>query len=426
LATGWRPLPVWADTDAREERSEDMPITVTRDCPELAPFDEEMVAFMQARDVPGGALAVSRGGKLVLARGYGWADRDTRQPVAPTSLFRIASVSKPITAVAVLGLIERSEGNVSLDTPALPLLGLEGALRPPALPDPRLETVTLRQVLRHTAGWDRKASFDPMFRPLRIAQDLGTTPPAGPDDVVRYMLTRFLDHDPGAQYAYSNFGYCLLGRIIEGLSGQTYEEHVAEHLLAPLGITDMRIGHSLAEGRAPLEVRYHDPGVGRNVMTPQEDDTAPAPYGTFHLEAMDAHGGWIASAPDLVRFACALDDPQHCPILGPGAIADMFARPEGSAGFGDDGKPKAAYYGCGWLVRPKGGSKANHWHNGSLPGTSSLLVRRHDGLNWAVLFNQRKDPSGLSYGDIDPALHRAANRVQGWPEDDLFPTLFGP
>jgi len=71
-------------------------------------------------------------------------------------------------------------------------------------------------------------------------------------------------------------------------------------------------------------------------------------------------------------------------------------------------------------VRPTGDGKANHWHNGSLPGTSTLLVRRHDGLNWAALFNQRTDPSGLSYGDIDPALHRAADVVKEWPEWDLF------
>ncbi len=181
-------------------------------------------------------------------------------------------------------------------------------------------------------------------------------------------------------------------------------------------------------------------------MTPEEGDEVPAPYGTFHLEAMDAHGGWIASAPDLVRFACAFDDPESCPLLSPESIATMFARPEGEAGYEPDGTPKAAYYGCGWLVRPVGNEgrpstglrtasgraratlsppkgRANHWHNGMIAGTCSLLVRRHDGLNWAVLFNQSSDPSGLSYWDIDLALHRAADAMQEWPADDLFDSV---
>jgi N-acyl-D-amino-acid deacylase len=126
------------------------------------------------------------------------------------------------------------------------------------------------------------------------------------------------------------------------------------------------------------------------------------------------------ASADLVRFVCAFDDPSHCPILQPASVAAMFARPQGSSGYDENGKPRDAYYACGWLVRPTGDGKENHWHTGSLPGTFTLLVRRHDGLNWAALFNQRTDASGLSYDDIDPALHRAADRVKAWPEYNLF------
>ena len=396
----------------------DMPIAVTRDWPGLKPFDDVVTAFMRARSIPGGALAVSRNGKLVLARGYGWADRESGEPVSPHSLFRIASVSKPITAVAVLQLIERSGGRVTLDTPAFALLGYPR--RPGEGADPRLARVTIRDLLQHTAGWDAAKSFDPMFRPIEIARAVGVRSPAGPEAIIRYMLGHPLDHDPGSTYAYSNFGYCVLGRVIERLSGEGYEQYVKDAVLAPLGIRDMRLGRSLLRHRAPGEVRYYDAGVSENVMTPEEGDSVPTPYGGFHVEAMDAHGGWIASAADVVRFACAFDDPHHSPLLRPETIATMFARPNGQPGYEPDGRPKAAYYACGWMVRPTSDGRANHWHTGRVAGASSLLVRRHDGLNWAVLFNQSSDPSGLSYDDIDPALHRAADAVKSWPDGDLF------
>jgi N-acyl-D-amino-acid deacylase len=131
----------------------------------------------------------------------------------------------------------------------------------------------------------------------------------------------------------------------------------------------------------------------------------------------------VASAPDLVRFAAALDVPARCPVLSAREIATMFARPAGAAGLDKDGKPKDAYYACGWLVRPVGRTgRANTWHNGSLDGTATLLVRRHDGLDWAVLFNTRHDPAGGSLTDkIDGALHGAADAVRSWPDWNLFP-----
>jgi N-acyl-D-amino-acid deacylase len=74
------------------------------------------------------------------------------------------------------------------------------------------------------------------------------------------------------------------------------------------------------------------------------------------------------------------------------------------------------YYGCGWMIRPMGGEgKINVWHTGGLPGTSTLMVRRHDGLVWVALFNER-----LRDEKLDPALHRAADSVKQWPKTDLF------
>jgi hypothetical protein len=132
---------------------------------------------------------------------------------------------------------------------------------------------------------------------------------------------------------------------------------------------------------------------------------------------MDSHGGWIASAIDLARFAVNVDR-----LFTPALAGEMYARPSAPVGDEPDGKPSAVYYGFGWEVRPIGTAGAsNRWHAGSLPGTFTLLVRRFDGLTWVVLFNQRSEGNTPSDTDIDPALHRAADAVKVWPAGDLFP-----
>jgi len=381
----------------------------------FAAFDREMEQFMAPRKVPGGALAVVKDRRLVYARGYGWADREAQEPVRAGSLFRIASVSKPITAVAALQLVE--QGRLGLDQTALDLLPIEPFLPAGQTPDARLRRITVRHLLQHTGGWDRYQSLDPMFRAVEIAKALDVPRPAKPRDVIRYILGRRLDFEPGTRYAYSNFGYCVLGRIIERVSGLTYEQQVRAQVLAPIGIQDMRIGASLASGRAPGEVRYYTAKgeSGPNVF-PDPPKKVPAPYGTFHLEAMDAHGGWLASAVDLARFAAALDDPTHNPLLKPDTFATMYAPPPPPPWRTADGKLQDHYYGCGWLVRPVGKEgRANYWHGGSLPGTFGWLVRRWDGVSWVVLFNQRSEQSKLPDEAIDAALHRAADAVKEWP-----------
>jgi N-acyl-D-amino-acid deacylase len=375
-------------------------------------FDAEMQAFMEPRRIPGGALAVVKNGRLVYAKGYGLADREDHSLVGNESLFRIASISKPITAVAVLQLVE--SGRLSLDSCPFEMLGFDLG----KAADARLEKITISHLLHHTGGWDRGKAFDPMFRPLQIAKALDVPPPAKADAVIRYMFDQKLQSDPGSAYAYSNFGYCILGRVIEKVTGEPYEKFVREKVLAKAGIQEMRIGATLRSGRAPNEVSYYtaSESKGQNVFD-EAGPKVPSVYGGFHLEAMDAHGGWIASATDLVRFAAALDDPAHSPVLRPESFQMLYAPPAPPVSRESNGSLAARYYGCGWDVRPVGPEgHANYWHTGSLPGTATLLVRRHDGLSWAVCFNQRSEDDKLPDSAIDPALHRAANRVKSWPE----------
>jgi len=413
--------PVWAQSAPATQPEARIPVSGARN-PDLAPLDDLMISVVQKHNVPGAALAVTRDGRLVYARGFGYADLSTRRPVQPNSLFRIASVSKPITATAVLQLVEKNK--LRLDDRVFDILKLQPHLAAGAKVDERLGQITVLQLLHHTGGWDIGKSGDPMFMSVQIARELHVAPPAGTEQIIRYMMGRPLDFDPGTRYSYSNFGYCLLGRIIETAGGQPYERYVREHVLATAGIRDMRIGKTLPAFALSGEVRYYDSRkhTGPCVFKKDLGRTVPAPYGASYLEAMDSHGGWVASAVDLVRFAGEFDRPERCRLLGAKGIRTMFARPAGPARYDAGGKPRSLYYACGWNVRPVGSEgKVTAWHNGALGGTSSLLLRRHDGMDWAVLFNTDSGSDGilLCY-TIDTLLHQAVDTVKVWPKEDLF------
>jgi N-acyl-D-amino-acid deacylase len=367
--------------------------------PRLAPIDALFTSFIRSKKAPGAAVAIAKGNRLLYARGFGVADPEHGEPVQPDSLFRIASVSKPLTSAAIMKLVDA--GKLRLEDHPFELLGVH----PPEgkTADPRLASITVRDLLTHAGGFDRGKSGDPMFMSRQIASELRIASPPGPADIVRWMAGRPLDFAPGTKSAYSNFGYCVLGRVVEHASGKGYERYVQDEILKPLGIARMRIGATLASGRMPGEVSYVTTERSGPSVFDATPGTKPNPYGPWCLESMDSHGGWIASAPDLVRFAVAVGEPGR--VLKADSLHALWARPS----YED---PKAAaYYAFGWMVRPVG-SGMNTWHNGSLPGTSTLLVRRHDGFVWAVLFNSREgDPAG----QIDGLMHRAVDEVKEWP-----------
>ena len=403
----------------------DVPVTGTA-VPGMEAFDTGIPALMRQYGIPGGAVAVVRDGRLVYARGFGHADVEAKETVQPDALFRIASVSKPITAVAVLHLVERRQ----LELTAL-AFALLSQLKPNAggAQDARIAQIRVLDLLEHAGGWDRDSTrYDPMFDPKNIAAAMGTTPPADAETIVRYMLGRPLDFDPGSRHVYSNFGYAVLGRIIEHASAQKYADYVAGSILAPMGIQRMRQGRSLLAQRAPGEVKYYAPGA-TTVNTPLVESVfpgqgaVPAAYGGFYLEAMDAHGAWIASTVDLLRFLTAVDGlPSRPDFLSVGSIVEMTRRPPVP-----DWQSSNYWYGMGWLVRPvpaspttSSGADANWWHDGSLPGTTTLLVRAYNGIAWAALFNARTD-NGAFASALDSGLWDAVGKVTAWPAHDLFP-----
>ncbi|MEQ8787719.1 MAG: serine hydrolase domain-containing protein [Pirellulaceae bacterium] len=393
----------------------------------MAPLDKLMKEFVRANATPGAALAVTRGGKLVYARGFGHADVERDEAVQPDSLFRIASVSKPLTAVAVMRLVE--QGRLSLDDRVVERLPRIPHRGDGAKPDNRWRRITIRHCLQHTGGWDREASYDPAFRPWVIAGSLGVRPPVRPEHLVRYMMGQPLDFHPGRRYAYSNLGYLVLGRILESAVERDYEDYLQRELLQPIGVTRMQLGRALAEHRAAGEVRYYDRErrTGPCLFPPRLGDPVPVQYGAQNFDGFEAHGGWIASAVDLVRFASAVDGQFGKALLRRKSRKAMWARPEGSPGQDAEGAPLPVYYGCGWLVRSLPEKRRiNTWHTGSIDGSEALLVRRWDGLNWAVLFNTRGNPEGERLSRlIDPLLHQAVDQVERWPHDDQFEKYLG-
>ncbi len=211
-------------------------------------------------------------------------------------------------------------------------------------------------MLEHKGGWDRDASFDPMFRTKQIEQELQLSHPATPLNVVQYMLTKPLQFTPGEKSVYSNFGYCVLGRVLEKVLKKPYGDCIQQSVCKPLGIKDVKLGHGSAARRDPREVWY------------------PVAEGAFSLDVMDAHGGLIASAPALCRF---LD----------------------------------AYWISGDPRLP--GQRGDWAFFGSLPGTTALVRQREDGFNVAVLFNGRREKYANEDNDsLKQAIDRAIDKAR--------------
>lgn len=332
-------------------------------------IDETIYRLMADEGVPGCAFALSRKGRLIFSKGYGWADIESGVEVDARSLFRIASLSKPITSVAVLKLMEA--GQFTLDDPAFGPQGILPSISP--VLDPRAASISIRHLLEHSGGWDRGESFDPLWQQSRIARETGSRRPLNSQAIIEYMLTRHnLDYEPGSRQSYSNLGYCILGRIIEQCSGTSYEKFVQDRVMQPLGIETMRIGGDGLADRYPEEVVYYRHRGGSKYDT----------KGTYEwgISAHDANGGWIASAPDLVRFINSLDPHFHgnSPLsLSPASIALMLQAPDSS-------NDQVIAYAKGWEVEGP-----YFWHIGKMPGSYGILAHFPDGISYAFLCNSR-------------------------------------
>ncbi len=380
-------------------------------------MNSEIYSLIQKYGLPGGVLAMMRDGRLVMAKGYGWANREEHRRARPETLFRIASVSKTITAVAVLKLMQ--DGRVGLDDKVLEILPDYAPPEDPGI-DPRIRDITVRHLLHHIGGWNPEKAGDPQFMTREIAEDMGLPSPASPQTVIRYWMRQPLQSTPGAEYHYSNFGYNVLGRIIEKVTGQTYQDYANSTILMPLGVRRMQIGQSLREQRAKDEAAYYDQ-YGASLV----DSVFPVlgkvhqAYGGWSHPALDAHGGWIASVVDLLRFVRGVEGSGGQPgILTDETIQLMEEDPK---------LPRSnpnSYYGLGWNIKTDGTNVVQWSHSGALSGSNSaLLLRRADGISYALIFNSL--PSDLTaigafFDELNTIMEDQISKIRKWPTYDLF------
>jgi CubicO group peptidase (beta-lactamase class C family) len=345
---------------------------------QLESMEAAVRKVMKTYQVPGLSLALAHGGTLAYSAAFGMADKDAEEPLTPAFRFRIASVSKPITSAAIFRLIEL--GKLGLDDK---VFGPKGRLPDFEATDPKVQQITLHHLLTHTSGGWGNAANDPMFKHVGMSHR---------QLIAETLKSQPLNKEPGQSYAYSNFGYCLLGRVIEAVTGETYEDHVKKHILAPCGIETMCIGGTTVAERLPQEVIYH----GQR----GEDPYRP----TINPHRMDSHGGWIATATDLTKLLVRLDGfPNPTDLLTPASIRLMTSASSINPG-----------YACGWAVN----RQPNWWHGGSLPGTATLAVRTASGMCWSVLTNTRGSHPSEPSKSLDLALDRMmwelARSVPAW------------
>ncbi len=348
---------------------------------EAANYDQFLQNFIQKYNFPGASLAVAKNGQIIHTSTAGYADVEKKIAPTPETVFRIASSSKPITVIAVFQLLEKSDTGIdaALNRPAF---GVKGYLPEyKKIKDKRILKITLRDLLQHTGGWDSsKDNYDPQYDLYKIAKKMKVKAPADAKTVIRYMLQyQSLDVDPGKEYHYSNLGFNILARIIEKLSGETYEQYVVNHIMSPLGITDMKIAGSRQQDLLPNEARYYD-DPRSPLATSQWDGKTQGPlaYNEFYFPTMDGHGGWLGTPSDLVKILHGVT-----PALG----GVQLLKPETvkimTAPVANISNPTA---GLGWVIREDGKEIS---HAGALEnGTLAYFVRRPNNSAWAITFNR--------------------------------------
>jgi CubicO group peptidase (beta-lactamase class C family) len=324
--------------------------------------------FRQQFRVPAMSIALSEGGRFVFDHAGGMADGQHVTQAQQSSLFRIADVSKPITAVTIFSLIEAGKLNLADKVFGSPgVLGTKYGKVPYKM---YVTDVTVDQLLTHTAGGWAADANDPMLhnngwdQAKLISETIDNVP---------------LTSQPGSQWIYSNFGYCVLGRVIEQVTGQPYEAYVKANILAPCGITTMQIAQNSERHRAPDEVIY----VGQYSEDPYK----------ININRMDSTAGWIASSTEMVQFLNHVaGSPGIAALLKPETIRIMTTPtpvyPQGEA-----------RYARGWMVSNDGAG--SWWHSGSLPGSTGLMIRNADASCSAAVCNTRSQP----HQEMDTALY---------------------
>ena len=379
------------------------------DVPSMHKTDSLIKLFMQTWSIPGGTVAISKSGRLIYNRAFGFADQAGTETMQPYHLQRIASNSKAITGIAILKLIENGQLGLN-DTVFGSGKILSQAYYLNAITDSRIYKITVKELLEHTAGWDRDISCDgypgcdPISFPLHVTSVMSEGNPVGDSTLIKFLLTKGLNYVPGSTYAYSNIGYLVLAKVIEQKTGMKYDAYVSSIIMQPLGLCDMHLGKNLLVDKQERESEYNS--TYTTLSCYGNGATVPWQYGGWNLEAMNAHGGWISTSADYVRMILAVDGFSTVPdILNSGSITTMTT-----------GSSANTSYAKGWSVNTAG----NWWHTGALDGTATFMARTSGGYTWAFHFNSRSSSSNAFWSALDDLPWNCLASTTTFPTHDLF------
>lgn len=368
-------------------------------------LDSSLFSFFKSWSIVGASVAIMHNGSLKFAKGYGRVDQVGHNIVQPTNTFRVASISKLITAISIMKLVDG--GKLKLSDKVFGAQGIFDDKTFQSLPDYRMYHITVEHLLRHSSGWSLLTFGDPMFKQRYIASELGLQSPPTLDDIIKFVLSNRLPYAPGTRYEYSNFGYCLLGRVIEKVTNMNYEDYVKYHILYPNGINNTFMGGSAKIERGTSEVDYFD--FSRNNTRPSFYDNGnviPSTDGV-DLELLGAAGGWVTSSLDLLKIVRLVDGYQD--------VEDILSRESLLKMVATDGYPGKTP--IGWR------QVKDDWNwirTGTLAGTNAIVVRQDNGYTWTVMINTTNWRTRRFNSYITALMSQEINKINDWPDHDLF------
>ncbi len=382
------PLPVYSSTHFTNEQS---------NYPNYEIIDRTLNNFINRWEISGASLSISKDGKLVFAKGYGWADKEEGVIVEPFNLFRIASISKLITAIGIMKLVD--ENQLKLTDKVFGTDGLLNFYPYTDYIDKRVEEIEIVQLLNHSAGWTTHWG-DPLFIPQSIARQTNKQLPLNQDDIIQFMLNKRLHFTPGTASFYSNLGFIILEKVIEKITMVKYEDYIKSEILYPLDIYDMTIGGSYYHEKQELEVKYYEPED--HILVEKFDNfgqMVPESYGGNDIKTLGAAGGWIASSTDLLKILNTLDYEQNnFNILSEESLKQMTKQD--TTGF----QP------IGW----RSVNSQTWYRTGTLAGMYAIMVRENNGFSYVLLFNTSTWKGTTLSDDVQKMMNRLFYAVKDW------------
>ncbi|MEN6618643.1 MAG: serine hydrolase domain-containing protein [Rikenellaceae bacterium] len=409
LIIGYRVI--FAKTDNREVAiEEEFPKALNHlltndlsDLPEAKKLDVQIEKFMRQWRIKGASIAIMKDEKLIYTKGYGWADEEDSVKMDVLHIFRIASLSKLLTATAIMTMVEDSL--IELSSKPFATGGVLDLPQFNNIKDKRVKSISIEDLLRHRGGFTLRGG-DPLFSTPLIKNKMHLDSVPGTDDIITYAISQNLGFTPGSGTKYSNLGYLILSRIIEIVSGTSYEKYVKERILYPSGILDMHIAKNFYSDKYPNEVRYYQPENeelveaydGSGIMRPRC-------YGGNNIEGLMGAGAWVASPSELLLFVASIDGKPNIPdIISKKSIDIMTSS-------------SSHILPIGWA---KVNSNGDWSRTGTLSGTSALLKYQRDGYSWVLITNTSSWKGARFPRQIDVLFNKAMKRVTVWPDRNLF------